>query len=204
MTKRKEAILQAATKLFAEKGYKDTSMSELAQLTGVATGTIFYHFNNKEELFLTILKDFKLIITQELEKHISENSFENGLEMLASSLTFYLNMAGVLEEQFLILHRHDAYELARVNNACQEHLEAIYNGLVDIFEKSILLGQKDGSIRDIPAKKGALIMFSMVDGLARLNTYDLYDAGGLFDELLDACRRMLCKVNVIEEGIHAD
>ncbi len=201
---RREAILNSATRLFAEKGYKDTSMAELARLTGVAQGTIFYHFNNKEELFLEILKDFKLSIIQEFENHIKENRFENGLTMLENALAFYLYMAGAMEDRFLILHRHDAYELAKINPVCREHLEAIYNCLVDIFEQAILLGQKDGSVRDIPARKEALIVFTMVDGLARFNTYDLYDAGGLYDDLLNACRRMLSNENILKEETNTD
>jgi hypothetical protein len=34
----------------------------------------------------------------------------------------------------------------------------------------------------------------MIDGVVRFNTYNLYEAGSLYDELLAACRRML-KVN---------
>jgi AcrR family transcriptional regulator len=53
MTKKKQ-IMSVATKLLSLKGYKDTSMAELAKITGVAQGTIFYHYNSKEELFLAI------------------------------------------------------------------------------------------------------------------------------------------------------
>jgi AcrR family transcriptional regulator len=190
MTK-KEAILQEATVLFAEKGYKDTSMAELAGRTGVAQGTIFYHFHHKEELFLSILRDLRNRIVREFEAHFDENRSKSGMEMVESALAFYLNMVGSMEDQFLLLHRHDAYELARNNPVCRKHLEAIYECLVNIFEKAIFLGQKDGSIRDIPVKKSALIVFSMVDGLARFNTYGLYDAGGLYDDLLSSCREIL-------------
>ncbi len=60
-----------------------------------------------------------------------------------------------------------------------------------MFERAILLGQKDGSIRDMPARKTALIIFTMVDGLVRFNTYNLYDAGALYNDLIEACRRIL-------------
>ena len=38
---KKDQILQVATKMLSLKGYKDTSMAELAKITGVAQGTIF-------------------------------------------------------------------------------------------------------------------------------------------------------------------
>ena len=191
MTARKEAILKAAANLFAERGFNETSMAELAKVTGVAQGTIFYHFNNKEELFLTVLDDFKTSITQEFENHIKEKNFMTGLEKVEGALNFYLYLAGSMEERFRILHRHHAYELARINPVCRVHLESIYSCLVDIFEKAILLGQKDGSIREMDARKAALIIYTMVDGLVRFNTYDLYDGGVLSNELFESCRRIL-------------
>ena len=57
--KKKEAILHTATRLFSEKGFRDTHVSEISSITGAAEGTVFYHFKNKEELFLSILRDFK-------------------------------------------------------------------------------------------------------------------------------------------------
>ena len=54
--KKKDAILKVATVLFANKGFADTSGQELARLTGVAEGTIFYHFKSKEGLLLAILE----------------------------------------------------------------------------------------------------------------------------------------------------
>jgi len=191
MTARKEAILKAAATLFAEKGFNETSMAELAKATGVAQGTIFYHFNNKEELFLNVLDDFKTSITQEFEKHVKEKNFKTGLERVEEALNFYLHLAGSMEERFRILHRHHAYELARINPVCRVHLESIYSCFVDIFEKAIVSGQQDGSIRKMAARKAALIIFTMVDGLVRFNTYDLYDGGVLSNELFESCRRIL-------------
>lgn len=188
---KKEAILQAATTLFSKKGFKDTHMAELCDLTDVAEGTIFYHFKNKEELFLITLEKLKEDIVGEFETYMYENEFKNGLHMMESVISFYFYLAGAMEDRFLLLHRHDAYEFARANTTCRDNLEAIYDCLVDIFERCIVVGQKDGSIGEMPAKKVALIIFSMVDGLIRLDTYKLYHAGTLYDELIAGCRRFL-------------
>jgi hypothetical protein len=104
---------------------------------------------------------------------------------------FYLNLAGAMGDQFLLLHRHDAYEIAKANSTCREHLEAVYNCLLDIFERAIVRGQQDGSIRSVSPRKTALIIFSMVDGLVRIETYNLYHAGSLYEQLKDLCRSML-------------
>ncbi len=41
---KKEKILQTVIRLFSDKGYRNTSIVEIAKITGVAEGTIFYHF----------------------------------------------------------------------------------------------------------------------------------------------------------------
>ena len=78
-----------------------------------------------------------------------------------------------------------------VNPECRTDLEAIYNCLIDIFEQAIIAGQKDGSVRHTPARRLAMIIFTMVDGLVRFNTYNLYDAGSLYDEVVQSCRILI-------------
>lgn len=191
---KKKSILQAATWLFAKKGFKDTSMAELSKITGAAEGTIFYHFKNKETLFLAVLETVKLKIINDLEQYTAQKKFQTGLEMVEEVISFYLYVAGHNPDLFMLLHRHDAYELAEVNPICREYLEDTYNGLVDIFEKAVTLGKKDGSIGSVPARKTALILFTLTDGLVRFNSYNLYNAGALSSELIAGCRRMLVNV----------
>jgi AcrR family transcriptional regulator len=188
---KKASILQGATWLFAKKGFKDTSMAELSEITGTAEGTTFYHFKNKETLFLAVLETVKLKIINDLDGYTARENFKTGLEMVEKLIFFYLYMAGLNPDLFMLLHRHDAYELAEVNPICREYLEDTYNGLVDIFEKAVNLGKEDGSIVPVPARKTAMILFAMTDGLVRFNSYNLYNAGALSSELIASCRRML-------------
>jgi AcrR family transcriptional regulator len=190
--KKKELILQAATYLFARKGYSDTAMHELSKMTGTAEGTIFYHFKSKQGIFLAILEGLKEAILPEFERYRKAESEKTGLDMVEESLSFYLYMASSREDLFAILHQRYPYELAESNPECRAILEAIYNGFIDIFENAIATGQKDGSIaREIVARKSALIVFSMVDSMVRFRMNNLYDVGALYKELIDSCRRML-------------
>ncbi len=49
---KREAILANAVTLFAQQGYADTEMEAIAAAAGVAKGTLYRYFKNKEELFL--------------------------------------------------------------------------------------------------------------------------------------------------------
>jgi AcrR family transcriptional regulator len=188
---KKNTILTVAAKLFSEKGFKETPMVEISKITGAAEGTIFYHFKNKEELFVAILEDFKKNIIEEFKHYETQTEFRNGLGMLEGVISFYFHLAATMEDRFLLLHRHDLYELAQVNPTCRGYLEEIFTYFLDIIEQSVSLGQKDGSIRKTDTRKMAWIIFSMVDGLVRFNTFRLYEAGALYNELIESCRRML-------------
>ena len=54
-TRKREAILEAATELFLRHGYLGTSMDEVAALAAVAKQTVYKHFADKESLFSEIV-----------------------------------------------------------------------------------------------------------------------------------------------------
>ena len=49
-----EAILNAAYRLFLEKGYDNASLQDITDATGLSKGAIYHHFKSKEDIFLTI------------------------------------------------------------------------------------------------------------------------------------------------------
>ncbi|KEQ26956.1 TetR/AcrR family transcriptional regulator [Paenibacillus tyrfis] len=54
----KKKIADAARALFAQKGYKATSIEDIVKATGCSAGNIYYHFKNKEGLFLYLLEEW--------------------------------------------------------------------------------------------------------------------------------------------------
>jgi AcrR family transcriptional regulator len=188
---RKEKILAEATRLFALKGFAETSTAELARLTGVAEGTVFYHFSTKEELFLAVLENIRRGIVAVFEAHEAEAGDASGLDRIERGISFYLAMAAEMEDSFLLLHRRFPHVLARENPVCREHLRAIHDRLADLFEQAVAAGRRDGSIREVPTRATALLLLALVDGLARFGTSGIDDPGALQRECVTAARRML-------------
>ncbi|EJL41251.1 transcriptional regulator [Brevibacillus sp. CF112] len=54
--KTKQHIVEKATELFSQKGYFATSIEDICQATGASKGSLYYHFKNKEQLFLHLLE----------------------------------------------------------------------------------------------------------------------------------------------------
>lgn len=191
MKSKRAAILDAATWLFSTKGFREASTTEVARLTGSADGTIFYHFESKEKLFLAVLEEVRATIDNAFAEFLPTTEGVSGVEALEEVVEFYLQLAAENEAQFMLLHRHHAYDLARVNRECRALLEAIYDRIIRAFEHAIQRGQEDGSMGELPVHKTALLVYMMIDGLVRLKHYNLYDAGSLFEDFMAGCRRLV-------------
>lgn len=54
----RERILEAALDIFARKGYHDTRLDEIVDESHTSKGAIYFHFPNKERLFLALVDQF--------------------------------------------------------------------------------------------------------------------------------------------------
>lgn len=73
LTEKQKAILEAATVLFAEKGYAGTSTNEIASRAAVAEGTIFKHFKSKKGLLLSVVSPMMVkLIAPTVKKDINK------------------------------------------------------------------------------------------------------------------------------------
>jgi AcrR family transcriptional regulator len=62
----RERILEAAERLFAERGFDRTSTARIAAAAGVPHGLIFYHFKTKMDLLLAVVRDSEVVMMDDL------------------------------------------------------------------------------------------------------------------------------------------
>lgn len=72
--KTKEKIIEAARKLFSEKGFEGVSMEDIAQASGVRKSLIYYYFPSKEVLF----EEVWIKVIDELENEVFSNVENEG------------------------------------------------------------------------------------------------------------------------------
>ncbi|ODD30998.1 TetR family transcriptional regulator [Listeria monocytogenes] len=70
---RKEEIKQAALTLFANNGFEGTSLADIAGVVGLKKQSIYSHFKDKDDLFLSIMKDAKSTEYEVVQADITEN-----------------------------------------------------------------------------------------------------------------------------------
>lgn len=64
----KKLILDKATKIFEFKGYTATSMEDIRSETNLSKGTVYYHFKNKEDLYLYCISQASISFVEKWSK----------------------------------------------------------------------------------------------------------------------------------------
>src|ERR687885_1569551 len=70
-TSKRQRILRAAVDVFAQNGYFNAKVSDIAKAAGVADGTIYLYFDGKEDLLVNIFREHTRNYLQSLERELS-------------------------------------------------------------------------------------------------------------------------------------
>src|SRR5947199_7392225 len=79
-------VLDAALQLFSHRGYRATTMRDIADRAGASTGNVYHHFPDKEAIFRTLLDEFSAITESKrypYTRALSTGRFPENLEQLA-------------------------------------------------------------------------------------------------------------------------
>jgi AcrR family transcriptional regulator len=85
-------ILDAALNIFARKGYHDTRLDEIVDESSTSKGAIYFHFPNKERLFLALVDQFADLLERRVVEAIEPE--EKGIARVRVALETTLNTFG--------------------------------------------------------------------------------------------------------------
>ncbi|RUM28058.1 MAG: TetR/AcrR family transcriptional regulator [Aquifex sp.] len=123
----KEKILEAALRLFSKKGFRETTIKDIAKEVGITEGAIYRHFNSKDEiihdLLISITNELKEAIVKSMEKGGNEEEiFKNIIEALIDyafnkpESYRFLNLYHLLKEYPQVIHLPGEQILKFLNN----------------------------------------------------------------------------------------
>ena len=67
-------LLNAAARLFQEKGYAQTTVRDIAAAVGILSGSIFHHFRNKEELLCQVMLEVTRVARARMDAAVAEQA----------------------------------------------------------------------------------------------------------------------------------
>ncbi len=163
-TVKQQKIVNAAITLFAEKGYSNTSTSEIAKFAEVSEGTIFKHYGTKENLLLSIIVPFikenaPTMAGEVLKQTLTENTttFE---QFLRNFLKNRLNFISENKEIFQIFFKEIIYQEELKN----EISSLFYEIAILRLSKAIEVFQERGDLIESSSDKVAKMLFTVLGG----------------------------------------
>ena len=159
-----DKLIKAGTSLFADKGYHETSVRDIAKLAGVNPSLINYHFGGKEELYRTILEESGIS---------SSTRFHRILGEVDSREEFHFRFKMVIEE--LVKGSIHNFDIQRIieqvihnrNDIGEEVFKERHFSILQNIIGFIASAQSKGYIRDdIEPKLVGLMIVAFVRNLS--------------------------------------
>ncbi len=173
---RKQEIMDAALRLFATKGYKATTLDEIAEESEFGKGTLYNYFTSKEDIYVEIIRNTledhnRFILSTDRTK---QSLYDFIFEIMKKLLTFSCrNRAAHLLMIFTEIHLSHT-NLPKIKKLLEDNQEVMNKFFVDKAKKAI----KSGEIRNIDPQK-AIKLFR---GIFSNYIYDLT----LNDQLIES------------------
>jgi TetR/AcrR family fatty acid metabolism transcriptional regulator len=146
VTKRKngdkyQRILDAAIKVFAEQGFHQSTVSQVAREAKVADGTIYLYFKNKDDILVQFYqfktKQIFERFRQEVER--ADSAVEKLKRLIRCHLTEFQK-----DRNMAIVYQAETHQSRRIGSELLREMSKMYR---DIISEVVELGQEEGSIR---------------------------------------------------------
>ena len=158
---KRERILDAAERVFAQHGFFAARVSEIAKEAGVADGTIYLYFKSKDEVLISLFESRMERFNQLLSEAIptSASPTEKLLTLIRTYLTLVREQPMVAEVLTI--------ELRQSSKFMKEASNPKFGDLLRTIAGIVAEGQSAGELGDsIPAPIAARMIFGILDELA--------------------------------------
>ncbi len=158
---KRDRILKAATQVFAQYGFYNSKISEIAKAADVADGTIYLYFKNKDDLLISLFEEEMTKIIRKMKEEVAKKEgFENKVRKF---IQVHLDLIAENKDLAEVLQ----IELRQSHKFMKEYMGTKLNDYLNIISSIIIQGQKNGEVRsDVVPGVAKRILFGALDELS--------------------------------------
>lgn len=173
---RRDEILQAARAAFAERGYRETTLDDIAARAQVAKGTLYLYFDSKEAIFWQLL-----------EAHI-RGIYDRSVEAAGQGATVEDKIRGVINARLATIDRDTDFmrvyltefaQLCKHPGQMGEEFKRMYMDGARVLEQILAAGVAEGSLRPVPTLESAMALLDLIRSVATSYVLGLLPNPGL-------------------------
>lgn len=176
MSNKKNKVIEVATKLFAEKGFENTSMANICLEANVSKGLVYHHFKSKESILIEI---FTSVTNKMIEMNSkSKSSQEPKLQLVQLIETIFSQLEH--DKLFFQLNLNIMFQPSTrqiLKEQIEKRAAILFNSVTNIFDQ-------------ISTKKSTILSYMFIaeiDGIALnyLSVFDEYPLDMMKEELIN-------------------
>lgn len=183
-------LMEEASLLFARKGYKGTTLADIAEAVGLTRAAVYYYFRNKEALLEALIVEVTAGPAREIAAW-RKTAPDDPVERLHSFVR--MRVLGVVSRQ-IQMRMISATEAILPPDLLERHTRA-RRGLLEEFRRVIREGMEQGVFR---AQDDRVAAFGIIGMINWTSTWFLPDRGRTLDQVADQIADMAVQSIVIQ------
>lgn len=131
-------IIDAAVIVIAENGYHQAQVSKIAKQAGVADGTIYLYFKNKEDILISLFQEKMGAFIENIEEKIEGK--KTAAEKLLLMIEMHFNMLSVDRHLAIVTQ----LELRQSNKDLRLKINEVLKGYLEVVDNILIEGRDSG------------------------------------------------------------
>ena len=136
-----QRILDAAIQVFAEQGFHQATISQIARAAGVADGTIYLYFKNKDDILVNFFHYKTKLVFEGFRAEVDKA--QSGLDKLRNLIRRHL-AEFQRDRDMAVLYQVGTHQIDRLAEDQIREMSKMYQ---DLVSEIVEVGQQEGSIR---------------------------------------------------------
>jgi len=157
-----QKIIRAAVKVFAEKGFYNSRVSEIAKEANVADGTIYLYFKNKDDILISLFEEEFGQIVENMRKELEKE--KDPLQKIKKFAITHLSIVSKQQHLAEVL----GVEVRQSSKFMKEYVNKPFIQYLNLIRSVVIEGQEKGLIRkDLTPGVMKRALFGALDEMAR-------------------------------------
>lgn len=169
---RKEQIMDAALKVIISKGYENSRMDDIVDLSSMSKGAIYWYYKSKKEVYLNLV-NYWVIKYSTVINHIVEED-DSAADQLKDVFDYFILQYEQDPSAFKALV--EFWSLAGRDEDFHKKVDRVYTKFLQFLERIINKGVKSGEFKKLDVRVTALSIMVNIEGII---WFTLFDAHGL-------------------------
>lgn len=163
----RQKIAEEARALFGQKGYASTSIEDIVSATQISKGNIYYHFKNKEGLFLYLLEEWTNDWAQQFQSKKAQ--YGTVREQMIALVEHFVHDGF---NHPLVKATNEFYATQLITSSNQDKIQEMMKLYLRNYEELLEEGMESGEFKQGDAQMLSMILEGMLSGI-ELFTYQM-------------------------------